>query len=263
MPRGRRRDGVVAQIWSAFVEHNLLTYAAAIAFQALIAFVPLTLFALGVLGATHNRRLWTKHVAPAIHDRLRPAVYNGIDDTVRRILDHGTAALIAVSVLLSIWYLTAAMRAVIEALDQIHDVDDTRPWRIRIATALLLGAATGGCLFAAAVIVVGGPRGILLGLVRWVAALALVAIVVLLLLRFAPAQRPDTGWASIGAALIIVAWVVASLLFRLWVTYVADFKSPIGTLATLLVLTSYVFVSSAVFLAGAQLDELLRKQRSA
>jgi membrane protein len=263
MPRGRRRDGVVAQIWAAFVEHNLLTYAAAIAFQALIAFVPLTLFALGILGATDNRRLWTKHVAPAIHDRVRPAVFNGIDDTVRRILDHGTAGLIVVSILLSIWYLTAAMRAVIEALDQIHDVEDTRSWGVRIATAVLLGATAGGCLFAAVLIVVGGPRGVLLGLVRWVAALALVAVVVLLLLRFAPAQRPDTRWASLGAGLIIVAWVVASLLFRLWITYVADFKSPIGTLTTLLVLTSYVFVSSVVFLAGAQLDELLRKQRSA
>jgi membrane protein len=263
MPRGRRREGVVAQIWTAFVKHNLLTYAAAIAFQALIALVPLTLLALGMLGATGNRQLWTKHVAPAIHHRLRPSVFHGIDDTAHRILDHGTAGLIAVSVLLSIWYLTAAMRAVIEALDQIHDVEDRRSWSERIATAVLLGAMAGGCLFAAALIVIGGPRGVVLGLVRWVAALALVAIVVLLLLRFAPAQRPDTGWASLGAALIIVAWVVASLLFRLWVTYVADFKSPIGTLTTLLVLTSYVFVSAAVFLAGVQLDELLRKERSA
>src|SRR5205823_1858156 len=159
----------------------------------------LTLFALGVLGATGNRQLWTDHVAPAIHHRLRPAVFHGIDDTVRRIIENGSAGLIAVSVLLSVWYLTAAMRAVIEALDQIHDVEDRRPWRERIATALLLGAMTGGCLFAAALIVVGGPRGVVLGIVRWFAALALVAIVVLLLLRFAPAQRPDTGWASLGA----------------------------------------------------------------
>jgi membrane protein len=263
MPRDRRRNGVIGQIWNAFVEHNLLTYAAAIAFQALIALVPLTLLSLGVVGATGNRHLWTKHVAPTIQGRLTAPVFGGIDYTARRILDHGTAGLIAVSVVLSIWYLTAAMRAVIEALDQIHDVEDMRRWPTLFATALLLGAITGGCLFAAALIMVGGPRGIPLGFVRWVAGLVLVAFVVLLLLRFAPARRPDTRWATIGAALIIVAWVVASLLFRLWVTYVADFKSPIGTLTTLLVLTSYVFVSASVFLAGAQLDELLRKRRSA
>ena len=247
------------EIWAAFAEHNLLTYAAAIAFQALIAMVPLTLFALGLLGATGRRDLWTEHVAPSIRGRLTTAVFNGIDDTARRILNHGTAGLIAVSVALSIWYLTAAMRAVIEALDQIHDVEDDRSWKERIVTAVLLGVVSGGCLFGAVLIVVGGPRGILLGVVRWGVGLLLVAIVVTLLLRFAPAQRPDTGWATFGAGLIIVSWVIASILFRLWITYVANFKTPIGTLTTLLVLTSYVFVSAVVFLAGAQLDELLRK----
>jgi uncharacterized BrkB/YihY/UPF0761 family membrane protein len=113
-----RRHALVAPITESFAEHNLLTYAAAIAFQGLIAFVPLTLLALGVLGATGHRELWTQHVAPVLHDRLTPAVFDGIDSTVRKILDHGTAGLIAFSVVLSVWYLTAAMRAVIEALDK-------------------------------------------------------------------------------------------------------------------------------------------------
>ena len=251
------------QIADAFVEHNLLTYAAAIAFQGLIALVPMTMLTLGLIGATGHRTLWTNHVAPTIRDRVTPQVFHGIDSTVRRIIDHGTAGVIAVGAVLSVWYLTAAMRAVIEALDQIHDVEDKRSWKVRVATAVLLGGTVGGCLFGAALILVGGPRGFWLGLTRWLAALALMAVVVGLILRFAPAQRPGAAWASVGSAVIIGSWVVASILFRLWVTYVADFKSPVGTLTTLLVLTSYLFVSSIVFLAGAQLDELLRKQRSA
>jgi uncharacterized BrkB/YihY/UPF0761 family membrane protein len=51
-----------------------------------------------------------------------------------------------------------------------------------------------------------------------------------------------------------------TLLFRVWVTYVADFKTAIGTLTGLLLVTTYFFVSSAIFLIGAELDELLRKQ---
>jgi membrane protein len=97
------------------------------------------------------------------------------------------------------------------------------------------------------------------GVLGWLPALVLIGIALTLVLRFAPAQRPDTRWATAGTGLIIVAWVVASILFRLWIEYVADFKSPVGTLTTLLVLTSYLFVSAVVFLAGAQLDELLRK----
>jgi membrane protein len=253
----------VAEIAAAFAEHHLLTYASAIAFQGLIALVPLTLLWLGILGATGHKQVWTQHVAPAIEKRLTSPVFHGIDDTVLRILDHGTAGLIAVSTLLSLWYLSAAMRPVIEALNQIHDVDDDRRWWHRLGVAVGLGAVAGAGLFGAALLAIGGSRGVLLGLARWSGAILFLATVLTLVVRFAPAQRPGTSWATLGAALVVASWIVASLLFELWVSYVANFKTPVGSLTTLLVLTSYLFVSVIVFLAGVQLDELLRKRRSA
>jgi membrane protein len=257
----RRRHPIAAPIVQTFAEHNLLTYAAAIAFQALIALVPLTLLGLGLLGATGHQEVWTDHVEPAIQGRVTQPVYRAIDHTVSRILDHGTAGLIAFSVLLSLWYLTAAMRAVIEALNRIHDVDDDRRWWHRLLIAAGLGATAGVVLYGSAVLVIGGPRGAVLGIVRWGGAVLLLGLLVALLVRFAPAQRPRARWASLGAAFVVGSWLVASLLFRLYITYLADFKSPIGTMTSLLVLTTYLFVSSIVFLAGVQIDELLRKSR--
>jgi membrane protein len=257
----RRRHPIAAPIVESFAEHNLLTYAAAIAFQGLIALVPLTLLGLGLLGATGHKEVWTDHVEPVIKGRVTQPVYDAIDHTVTRILDHGTGGLIAFSVLLSLWYLTAAMRAVIEALNRIHDVDDDRRWWHRILIAAGLGAAAGVVLYGSAVLVIGGPRGAVLGIVRWGGAVLLLGLLVALLVRFAPAQRPRARWASLGAAFVVGSWLLASLLFRLYITYLADFKSPIGTMTSLLVLTTYLFVSSIVFLAGVQVDELLRKSR--
>ena len=257
-----RLRGTVAEIAGAFAEHNLLTYASAIAFQGLVALIPLTLLWLGILGATGEKEVWTDRVAPAIEKRLTRPVFHGIDSTVMQILDHGTAGLIAVATLLSLWYLTAAMRPVIEALNQIHDVSDDRRWWHRLGVAVGLGAVTGAGLFGAALLVIGGPRGVLLGLLRWAGAILLLAAVLTLVVRFAPAQRPRTRWATLGAVLVVATWIVASLLFRLWVNYVANFKTPVGSLTTLLVLTSYLYVTVIVFLAGVQFDELLRKRRS-
>ncbi|HKP19436.1 MAG TPA: YihY/virulence factor BrkB family protein [Gaiellaceae bacterium] len=259
----RRSRGIVRPIAASFARHNLLTYAAAIAFQALIALVPLTLLALGLLGATGNRSTWSERVAPAIRPHVTAPVYRAVDYTVRRIVDHGTAGLIAFSALLSLWYLTAAMRAVIEALNQIHDVEDKRSWWRRLAVALGLAAASGIGLFGSALLLLGAPASPLLGVLRWVVAIALIGLVIALVVRFAPAQRPQTTWASVGAVLVVSSWVVASVLFKLWVTHVADFKTPIGSLTALLALTSYLFVSSTVFLVGVQLDELLRKSHPA
>jgi uncharacterized BrkB/YihY/UPF0761 family membrane protein len=59
--------------------------------------------------------------------------------------------------------------------------------------------------------------------------------------------------------LVVAAWIVASIAFRFWVTGVADFRTPVGALTALLVLGGYLFTTTAIFLVGAQLDELLRK----
>jgi membrane protein len=265
--RARRgASGLVSGISAAFVEHNLLTYAAAIAFQALIALVPLVLLALGLLGAFGMEDVWRDAIAKHIRGRVTPPVFHGIDYTGRRIVQHGDVGLIAFASVLSIWYLTAAVRAIMEALDRIHDVKDRRPWLRRAAIAVALALVTcvgsvGSVLLVAAAPRADGAAGVALGIVRWIVAVIVVAVIVGLLVRFAPAEHPGTKWASAGSLLVVVSWLVATELFRLWIQYVANFKTPVGSLLGLLVLTGYLFVSATVFIVGVQLDELLRKRR--
>jgi membrane protein len=255
---------LVRHIADAFVEHNLLTYAAAVAFQALVACVPLSLLGLGLLGALGLDNVWSDSVAPALHGRVTPAVYHAIDDTARRVLHNGSAGVIAFSGLLSIWYLAAAMRAVMEALNAIHDVHDPRPWWRRALLAVALGIGCGAALVGSILIVtaaprVGGGMDAVADVGRWLVALVLLMTAVALLVRFAPAEHPQPRWASAGSILVVCSWIVASLVFR-WLVGVANFKSPTGSLTALLMVTGYLFVSSTVFLVGVQLDETLRRE---
>jgi uncharacterized BrkB/YihY/UPF0761 family membrane protein len=57
----------------------------------------------------------------------------------------------------------------------------------------------------------------------------------------------------------VLAWVVASLIFRVYVSSVATFRSTIGTFVAVLVLTAYLYTTAIVFLVGVQADELIRK----
>jgi membrane protein len=250
----------------AFVDHNLLTYAAAIAFQALLALIPLALLGLGLLGAFGMADVWSTSIAPHIRGKVTPPVFHGIDYTGRRIVRNGDPVLIAFGVLLSLWYLTAAVRAIMEALDKIHDVEDRRPWRRRVTIAVGLAAFSGAGFVGSVLLVAAGPRaggsaGVALGVLRWIVAVLVLALVVGVLVRAAPAEHPEARWASAGSVLVIASWLVATVVFRLFIDYVADFKTPVGSLTGLLVFTGYLFVSAAVFLLGVQLDELLRKQR--
>ena len=255
---------VARKIADAFVEHNLLTYAAAIAFQALVALVPLSILGLALLGALGLDSVWTDSVAPAIHGRVTQPVYHAIDYTARRVLSSGSAGVIAFSAALSTWYLAAAMRAVMEALNMIHDVHDPRPWWRRALLAVGLGVGCGVALIGSVLIVTAAPRGggaadVLAGVGRWLAALVLLMTAIALLVRFGPAEHPQPRWASAGSVLVVCSWIVASLVFRYLVS-VANFKSPTGSLTALLMITGYLFVSSTVFLVGVQLDEILRQE---
>lgn len=83
------------------------------------------------------------------------------------------------------------------------------------------------------------------------------------LVRYAPAEHPRPRWASAGSVAIVAAWIVLSVVFRVWVTSVSNFKTGIGVLTAFLVLGAYVYLSVFVFIAGVQLDELLRKRQEA
>lgn len=67
-------------------------------------------------------------------------------------------------------------------------------------------------------------------------------------------------WISFGSALCVVAWVGTSLVFGLYVTQIADYNSIFGSLATVFVLLTYLYLSAASFLIGAEVDALVREQ---
>jgi uncharacterized BrkB/YihY/UPF0761 family membrane protein len=135
-----------------------------------------------------------------------------------------------------------------------------------LAVGLGLAVAVDLSLIGALLAVVVPPRLVAHGaghdaleVVRWLFAAALLWVAVTLLVRYAPAERPEARWASAGSAVVVVGWLVSSALFGAWSAYVANYKTAQGTLIAFLVLTGYLLVLAFVFVLGAQLDETLRR----
>lgn len=256
----------VHELGECFSEHALLTYASAISFRALIALVPLTLLGLALLGVFGLEDVWTDTIAPALKEHLTQPVFNGIDFTAKQIFTSEKASLVALATALVVWDMTWAVNAVMQALNRIHEVKERRSKLRRIAVATGLGIAVVACIIAAVLVqavapsMTDGPLDTVLSIVRWPIAILFLWAAVALLFRFAPAEKPEMRWASGGSLLVIASWLIASALFRAWVTEVADFKSATGSLTVFLLLTSYVMVSASIFLVGAELDERARKK---
>jgi membrane protein len=263
--RTARLGELARLVAEAFRKHELFTYASAIAFRALVSLVPLTLLGLALLGAFGLQDVWHDTLSPALQGWVTQPVHGGIDFSVRKILESGTAGLIAFAVALLLYDLSWAVAAVMRALNRIHDAEETRPWPRRLLTAVALAAAVGVCLVASILVVLvaprieEGPADVVLSIARWPLGVVLLGLAVGLLVRYAPAERPEARWASAGSVLVIGSWLAASLAFGWYVTSVADFRTAVGSLTVFLVLTAYVFTSAALFLVGVQLDEFLRQ----
>jgi membrane protein len=256
---------LLRELGEAVERNRLAVFASAIAYRFLIATVPLILLGLALLSAFGLRSTWTNSLRPAIEPHVQPPVARAIDFTVEQIFRGDSSGLIFFAGAWVLWNLSLAMNVVMAALNEIHDVRESRSLSMRIALAAGLGASIGALVIGAMLILSAAPLigghtlHLLFGIGRWIVAPCMLVIAVTLLFRFGPAERPDTEWASVGSALVVLVWLGASALFFWWVT-VANYKSAAGTLVVLLTITLYIFISSAIFLLGAQLDELLRKR---
>ena len=264
--RSRRQSfkDLVALWVDLFKQHNLLTYASAIAFQALVALVALVLLLVAILGEIGRADVWTKEIGPQIEPKVLPAVYSGIDATFQKVFSASSVWLIAFAAAVALWEISGAVRAAMGALSVVYGTDDDRPWWRRFPISVGIGTAiTGRSSARSSWRPPGGrsctgrgasrspsyagcsrsPHDGRLRAPRPVRA------------RAARTKR----WASAGAAVLVVAWTVQSVIFWAYLRYVADYRSAAGSLLGVYFLTTYLYVAAIVLLVAIELDEQLRK----
>jgi membrane protein len=255
----------IVRLWvELFDRHNLLTYASAIALRTFIAAVACTLFSLGLLGAAHERRLWKNTIGPQIEPKVLPHVFDGIDQTVQRVFGSSSAGLLALASALAVWEVSGIIRAAIGALDEIYETPEPRPFWVRFPLSfglavLFLSAMLGAIAIIWAGHAAAGSLGIVAVVLRWPAAIALVAFAFELIVRYAPAKHRRTRWASFGSLLVVVGWIGETLVFGEYVRTLANFRTPVGSLEVFIFLATYFYVASIVLLVAMELDELVRE----
>lgn len=264
--RKRASARELVDLWvDLFKRHNLLTFASAIAFQTLVAFVAFLLLALGILHAVGETKVWTNELGPAIAPKVLAPVFTGMNATVDKVFHSSSIGLIVFGAVLAIWEISGVVRACMGAFATIYEVDDERPWWIRFPLSIALSvpliiALVGSILLTtAAKSAVHGAWGTPFAIGRWILAIALMAAAFGALVRFAPAEPRPARWASAGAVLVVVAWVVQSLLFALYLRTFANYRSAAGSLLGVYFLTTYFYVGAIILMVGIELDEELRK----
>ena len=95
---------------------------------------------------------------------------------------------------------------------------------------------------------------------KWPFILFAVMLIVALLYWATPNIRPPKfRWLSVGAAVAIVVWVVASLAFGLYVANFSSYNKTYGALAGVIVFLLWLWITNLALLFGAELDSELER----
>ncbi len=245
-----------------------MTYASAISFQIVTAIIPFLLFVLAVTGLFDPNGIWRDHLEPQVRANVSPSLFAVIQSAVTKVLTGRRILWATLGGGLALWQISGAVRAVMGALGRIYESPVRRPFVKRFSISFVLSIELGVCFTLTAACLLFAPffwtlhSGLLLDLagltIRWTLATAILFVVVGLLVRHAPACEQTMPWVSLGAGIVIASWVVVSFAFYFYLTDIASYESVFGSLAAVIVATAYLYVSTIVFLFGAQLDAIIR-----
>ncbi|MGJ7439459.1 YihY/virulence factor BrkB family protein [Aquipuribacter sp. MA13-6] len=186
--------------------------------------------------------------------------------------DSGLGVALVISVLLALWSASGGTANLVKAVNVAYDEEESRGFiTIRLlALALTLGAILFLIVSVGLVAVVppvldglglGVVGTVLAQVARWVLLVALVAAALAVVYRFAPDRDdPKLRWASLGAVVATVLWVLGSIAFSLYVSNFGSYGETYGAIAGVAILMLWLFLTAYVVLLGAEINAEMEKQ---
>ncbi|MGH3711796.1 MAG: YihY/virulence factor BrkB family protein, partial [Pseudonocardiaceae bacterium] len=101
-----------------------------------------------------------------------------------------------------------------------------------------------------------GPTGTLLAeVVRWTLLIVVIMIGLAVLYRVAPDRNPPKfRWVSVGSVTAALLWLLGTVGFSLYVNFFGNYNKTYGTLAGVIVLLLWLFLTCYVVLLGAEIN---------
>ena len=257
---------------TCFAQHDMFTYAAALAYRALFALFPFFAFLIVLLGFFRISVYfeWLIEQGDFALDEQYAEFGRWLIDEIQEQAQSGLLSSVAV---IAVWSVSRGVVSLTKALNTVHGVGETRPaWKrvllqvffaLGLSVMIILGTALlliGPRVVAWIVGLVGLDEGFIL-LWTWLrlpVALVLLMVAVSLIYWVVPNSDHPFRLITPGAALAVIAWVIASLGFSFYLANFADYSVVYGSLGAAVALLLYFYISAGVLLLGAEVNEAIK-----
>lgn len=275
--RSAQRPGdIPAPGWTAIArravrqisEDNISIVAAGVAFYAFLSIFPAIAAAFAIYGLVMSPSDVAQQMSqvagylPAQAQDLVASRLQSLARNPQETLGWGAA----LSIVLGLWTANKGTKALFTGINIAYNEADKRNFLVKNVLTLLF--TFGGIVFGLmciALLMVFPAVAAGLGLpplietaidwLRWPLLAAGVLLAFAVLYRYAPnRERPRFRWVTWGAAAGVVLWLLGSWALSFYVSNFGDYDKTYGSIAAVVVLLLWLYVSSFVVLLGAEIN---------
>ena len=252
--------------------------AAALTYYSVLSVFPAILALVSLLGVVGQGEATTTALLDIVRQLGQAQVAEQLQGPIEQISGaRGSGIALVVGLAGAVWSASGYVGAFGRAMNRIYQVDEGRPiWKLRPVVLLI----TVGLVIMAALVLIGlvvsGPVARAIGdvvglgdasvtvwdIVKWPVMLGIVIVMVAVLYYATPnIKQPKFRWVSVGAAVAILGWVLASVAFGFYVSNFGSYNKTYGSLAGIIVFLLWLWITNLALLFGAEIDSELERAR--
>lgn len=262
-----------------FMDDNGMMLASALAYSSFFAIPSVLLVAVGIFTLVAGPDTISNLMAHL--STVIPAQATDLLGSSLKNLDAHPASGVVMTVLgfvLALWSTTGAMNAYMLAINLAYDRKDRRSFIRKRIVALKMVGAMGFAFVLVAVLLIFGPQiektiashigaaGGVLNVVWWIAQVPILLVGLLAafstLLYLAPdVEHRKWQFLTPGSLVAAVLWIAISALFAIYTSSFGSYNKTWGTLSAVIVMLTWLWLSSMALLFGAEVNAELERSR--
>ncbi|MGZ5417764.1 MAG: YihY/virulence factor BrkB family protein [Nocardioides sp.] len=269
---------VLRKSFREFLDDKCTDLAAALTYYAVLAIFPALLALVSLLGLVGQAEKSVQTVIDVLKPLVTPDTLKVVQPVVEQLATStGAGFTVVIGLALALWSASGYVGAFSRAMNEIYEIREGRPfWKLRPVMLLITLVAVLLIAVALLILVLSGPVAKSIGEVlgvgefavtawsfaKWpVLGLVMVLVVALLYYATPNVKQPKFRWVSVGAGVAIVTWLIASLLFGLYVANFSNYNKTYGSLGGVIVGLLWLWITNLALLLGAEIDSEMERGR--
>jgi membrane protein len=252
--------------------------AAALTYYSVLSIFPALLALVSLLGIFGDPQKTTSALLDIVQGFAPGQTVDTLRPVVQDLASSSAAGLtLILGLLTALWSASGYVGAFGRAMNRVYETDEGRPFvKLR---GTMLGVTVVNLVIVvaiAAMLVLSGPVaesvGNLIGLggafltvwniAKWPVMLALIIVAIAILYYATPnVKQPKFRWMSMGSAIALVVFLLASLAFGFYVAYSNSYNKTYGAIGGVIVALLWLWILNMSLLFGAEFDAEVERGR--